>query len=80
MLMLLQPMPSSNLLKPGSASEGLQPTFALQIIEQGVVDEYSLRDSLRSTPPAFDMEAVVTKLGQRIKITEHLDRHLSVTS
>ena len=79
MLMLLQPMPSSNFLKSGSAAEGLQQTLALQIIEQGVADEYSLRDSLRSTPSAFELKAVVTKLGQRIKITEHLDRHLSAT-
>ena len=53
--------------------------LALQFIDQGVADECSLRDSLRSTPPAFVFEAVVTKLGQRIKITEHLDRHLSAT-
>ncbi len=53
--------------------------LALQLIDQGVADQCSLRDSLRSTPPAFDLEAVVTKQGQRIKITERLDLHLFAT-
>jgi hypothetical protein len=46
--------------------------LALQLIDQGVADECSLRDCLRSTPPAFELESVVAKRGQRIKITEHL--------
>ena len=47
---------------------------ALQLIEQRVADEISLRDSLACSAPAFDLKSAVVKLAQTHKIMKHLDK------
>jgi hypothetical protein len=48
--------------------------IALQLIEQAVADEISLRDSLRCSAPAFHLKSVVVKQAQTHKIMKQLDK------
>jgi hypothetical protein len=48
--------------------------IALQLIEQGIADDISLRDSLRCSPPAFDLKSAVVKQAQTHKIMKHLEK------
>jgi hypothetical protein len=53
---------------PASTYHGI----ALKLIEQGVKDSISLRDSLACSSPAFDLNSVVVRSVQAAKILEHL--------
>ena len=48
--------------------------IARRLIEHGVADEISLRDSLGCSPPAFDLKTVVVKRFQAITIMEYLEK------
>ena len=64
-------------LKSLCASAGVMPqtdheTIARRLIEHGVADEISLRDSLGCSPPAFDLFSVVDE-GQAFTIMDYLE-------
>ena len=70
-------------LKSLCAAAGVLPdldveyeAIALRLIELGVADEISLRDSLGCSPPAFDLCSVVDQ-GQAYTIMDYLDRDQS---
>ncbi len=63
------------------ASAGVVPAehyehIALQLIEQGIANDISLRDSLRCSPPAFDLKSAVVKQAQTHKIMKYLEKSL----
>ena len=50
-------------------------TIAQRLIEQGVADEVSLRDSVvRCSAPAFDLKSAVLKPAQAYTMMEYLDK------
>ena len=66
-------------LKSFFAAAGVVPAdhydaIAQRLIAHGVADGVSLRDSLASSPPAFDLNSVVVKPAQTLKITKHLEK------
>jgi hypothetical protein len=66
-------------LKSLCASAGVMPpsdheTIARLLIAHGVADGISLRASLCSSPPAFDLKGVVPKRGQYFAIMDYLDK------
>jgi len=48
-------------------------TMAQRLMEQGVADGISLRDSLACSPPAFDLKSIVVKRGQAYTIMDFVD-------
>jgi hypothetical protein len=48
-------------------------TMAQRLMEQGVADGISLRDSLVCSPPAFDLKSIVVKRGQAYTIMDFVD-------
>jgi hypothetical protein len=64
-------------LKSLCAAAGVLPqtdheAIARRLIEHGVADEISLRDSLGCNPPAFDLFSVVDE-GQAFTIMDYLE-------
>lgn len=65
-------------LKSLCAAAGVMPqtdhqAIARRLIEHGVADEISLRDSLGCSPPAFDLKTVVVKRFQAFTIMDYLE-------
>ena len=60
------------------ATAGVVPStdyeeIARRLMEQGVADGISLRDSLACSPPALDLKSVVVKRGQAYTIMDFVD-------
>jgi hypothetical protein len=49
-------------------------TMARRLMEQGVADGISLRDSLACSPPALDLKSIVVKRGQAYTIMDFIDK------
>jgi hypothetical protein len=68
----------SNLKSLCASAEVMPPndheTIARRLIDLGVADEISLRDSLGCSPPAFDLKTIVVKRAQAHAIMEHLEK------
>ena len=65
-------------LKSLCAAAGVAPTdheaIARRLIQLGVADEISLRDSLCCSPPAFDLKTAVVQRFQAITIMDYLEK------
>jgi hypothetical protein len=57
-------------------SDEVHEAIARRLIEQGVADETSLRDSLGRSPPAFNLSSIIDQI-QAWTITVHLEEQLS---
>lgn len=58
---------------PDKESDDEYETMARRLVEQGVADGSSLRDSLACSPPAFDLKSIVVKRGQAYTIMDFID-------
>jgi hypothetical protein len=59
---------------PDKESDDEYETMARRLMEQGVADGISLRDSLTCSPPALDLKSIVVKRGQAYTIMDFIDK------